>query len=162
MDISISCISEDDLPDIARLANCHAIAAMTANLPHPYTEAHAKTWYEYLQTHDCEHVFKVCGKGKLMGVVGLVHEAEHDRAELGYWLGEKYWGKGHMSAAVAMAVAYAFEVLGVRRVYSRCFSVNIASQHVLANNGFELEGCLKQHHVRMGITHDVLCYGLVK
>ena len=162
MDISLCCIGEEDLPDIARLANDAGIAAMTNNLPHPYTLAHAQAWFNYVQSHDCEHVFKICGNGRLMGVISLVHEKEHGRAELGYWLGRPYWNRGVMSAAVPMALAYAFEVLGVRRVFARCYAVNAASRCVLEKCGFAQEGCQRQHHKCMGAIHDVVCYGLLR
>jgi RimJ/RimL family protein N-acetyltransferase len=161
MDISLCCIDEEDLLEIARLANDADIAAMTNNLPHPYTPEHARTWYDYVQSHDSEHVFKICGDGSLMGVIGLVHETEHDRAELGYWLGKAYWNRGVMSAAVPMALAYAFGVLCVRRVYARCYAANAASRRILERNGFISEGCQRQHHECMGVVHDLMCYGLL-
>ena len=104
---------------------------MTASLPYPYTKEHAKTWFDYLGTTKDEHVFAICRGDEFIGVVGLVHEPQHDRAELGYWLGTPYWHKGYMSAAAEIATAYAFTVLGVRRVYARCFSNNPASIRVL-------------------------------
>jgi ribosomal-protein-alanine N-acetyltransferase len=162
MDISIRCIGQEDLPAIAHLANDVDIAAMTNNLPHPYTLAHAHIWFEYLESHDCEHAFIICGNNKLLGVIGLVHEKNHGRAELGYWLGKPYWNQGVMSAAIPMALAYAFGVLNVRRVYARCYAVNSVSQHLLEKNGFMLEGCQRQHHECMGTVHDLLCYGLLR
>jgi len=162
MNISLCCIGEDDLTDIARLANDADIAAMTNNLPHPYTEAHAKTWFDYVQSHDNEHVFKICANGRLMGVIGLVHEENHNRAELGYWLGKPYWNRGIMSAAIPMALSYAFDVLGVRRVFARCYASNAASRRVLEKCGFIQEGCQRRHHECMGVIHDVLCFGLLK
>ncbi len=162
MNLSLSCIGEEDLPQIAKLANNRAIAAMTNNLPHPYTQAHAQQWYDYVQSHDAEHAFKICAGRKLIGVIGLVLEDDHNRAELGYWLGEPYWNKGYATQAVSMALAYAFGVLGVRRVYSRSYAVNLASRRVLEKSGFSQEGCLLQHHECMGVVHDVVCYGLLK
>lgn len=162
MDISIRCIDYDDLKDVARLANNFAIAQMTANLPFPYTTEHAQIWLDYVDKTENEHVFAIVGNGKFMGVVGLVHEPEHERAELGYWLGEPYWNKNVMTAAAGMAAAYAFAMLDVQKIYSRCFAPNKASQRVLEKNGFLLEGCLRAHHVRMGTVQDVLCYGLLR
>jgi len=162
MNISLCCIGEEDLPDIARLANDADIAAMTNNLPHPYTLAHAQSWFNYVQSHDSEYVFKICGNGRLMGVIGLVLEKEHGRAELGYWLGKPYWNRGVMSAAVPMALAYAFEVLRVRRVFAHCYAVNAASRRVLEKSGFRQEGCQRQHHECMGTIHDLICYGLLR
>lgn len=162
MDISIRCIDRDDIADVAHLADNIAIAQMTANLPYPYTLEHAKTWLDYVESHENEHVFSVVGDDSFMGIVGLVHEPEHERAELGYWLGEPYWNKSVMTIASGMAVAYAFAMLDVEKIYSRCFAPNKASQRVLEKNGFRIEGCLKAHHIRMGIVQDVLCYGLLR
>lgn len=162
MDISIRCIDKSDLPDVVRLADNIAIAQMTANLPYPYTSEHAQIWLDYVQDNENEHVFAVLGDDEFMGVVGLVHEPEHERAELGYWLGQDYWNKNVMTAAVGMAVAYAFAMLDVQKIYSRCFAPNKASQRVLEKNGFTLEGCQRAHHIRLGIVQDVLCYGLLR
>jgi RimJ/RimL family protein N-acetyltransferase len=162
MDISIRCIDKSDISDVARLADNIAIAQMTANLPYPYTSEHAKIWLDYVQNNKNEHVFAVLGDGEFMGVVGLVHEPEHERAELGYWLGQNYWNKKVMTTAAGMAVAYAFTMLGVQKIYSRCFAPNKASQRVLEKNGFVFEGCQRAHHIRMGVMQDVFRYGLLR
>ncbi len=162
MNISIRCIDRGDLNDVARLANNYTIAQMTANLPFPYTLAHAVTWFDYVEATENEHVFAIIGNGKFMGVVGLVHEPEHERAELGYWLGEPYWNKRVMTTAAGLAVGYAFTLLDIQKIYSRCFKPNAASARVLEKNGFQLEGTLRAHHIRMGIVQDVLCYGLLR
>lgn len=162
MDISIRCIDRGDIDDVARLANCYEIARMTANLPFPYTREHAVTWLDYVQSTQSEHVFAILAGGRFSGVVGLVHESEHGRAELGYWLGEPFWNQQVMTAAAGLAVGYAFAMLNVNKVYARCFTLNAASRRVLEKNGFLQEGCLRAHHVRLGVVHDVLCYGLLR
>ncbi len=162
MDISIRCIDRGDLPDVARLANNFSIAQMTANLPFPYTLEHAQIWLDYVEATENEHVFAIIGGGRFMGVVGLVHEPEHERAELGYWLGEPYWNKKVMTTAAGLAIGYGFTMLGIQKIYSRCFMPNKASQRVLEKNGFLPEGCLRAHHIRMGVVQDVLCYGLLR
>lgn len=162
MDISIRCIDRGDLNDVARLANNFAIAQMTANLPFPYSLDHASTWLDYVEATDNEHVFAIIGNGTFMGVVGLVHEPEHERAELGYWLGEPFWNKQVMTTAAGLAVGYAFAMLDIQKIYSRCFQPNKASARVLEKNGFLLEGCLRAHHIRMGVVQNLLCYGLLR
>ena len=165
MDISIRTLDCTDIPAIAALTNNLDIAKMTASLPYPYTQAHAETWLDHVDSTEAEHVFGVClnsrGKSTLIGVVGLVHEAEHKRAELGYWLGVRYWRRGYMSAAVQMAVAYGFTVLDIHRIYARCFADNPASIRILEKNGFVQEGCLKHHFVRMDEPRDMLFFGLL-
>ncbi|MDD5016625.1 MAG: GNAT family N-acetyltransferase [Eubacteriales bacterium] len=162
MDLSIRPVEDSDLDDIARLANDYEIAKMTACLPYPYTKEHAKTWLDYLKKNQHEQAFAVCGDALFMGIVGLVHEPEHNRAELGYWLGQDYWNSGYMSGAAGMAVGYAFSMLGVGRIYARCFDINTASKRVLEKNGLVQEGCLKKLFIRFGTAMDLLCFGLLK
>lgn len=162
MEISIRCIEKTDIDDVARLANNDEIAQMTANLPYPYTTTHAATWLDYVENNEQEHVFAICKDSLFLGVVGLVHEKEHRRAELGYWLGQEYWNNGYTSAAAEMAIAYAFSILDIDKIYSNCFATNTPSKKILEKNIFLLEGCLKNHYIRMGKTMDVLCFGLLK
>lgn len=162
MNIALRPIELSDIERIAQLCNDHDIAKTTARLPYPYTVLDAKTWLDYVQDTDAEHVFAITDNKEMLGVVGLVHEPEHDRAEIGYWLGRDYWSKGIATAAVEMILGYAFSVLDVNKVYAKVFAGNEASAKVLANNGFVLEGCLKQHYIRMGTLHDLLCFGLLK
>lgn len=162
MNLSLRYIDNDDLNDIARLANDRDIAKTMASLPYPYTLTDAKTWLDYVVRTESEHVFAIVNKKHFMGVVGLVLERDNNRAELGYWLGRQFWNKGFASGAVQMILGYAFSVLNVNKVYAQAFGTNAASHKVLEKNGFVLEGCLKDHYVRMGETHDVLYYGLQK
>ena len=160
MNLSLRSIDENDIEDIARLANDRDIAKATATLPYPYTISDAETWLSYVNRTDSEHVFAIVSKKLFVGVIGLVLEAENNRAELGYWLGKQYWNQGIASAAVQMILEVAFGVLKVNKVYAQAFGANIASHKVLEKNGFVREGCLKEHFVRMGETQDVMYYGL--
>ena len=161
MNIALRPIEKTDLETIAKLANDRDIAKTTARLPYPYTVTDAKTWVDYVLSTESEHVFAIAEKKTMMGVIGLVHEPEHNRAELGYWLGKPYWNKGIATVSAEMMLGYAFGVLRVNKVYAHVFSANPASAKVLEKNGFKLEGCLKQHFKRMGTMHDLLCYGLL-
>ena len=63
----------------------------------------------------------------LVGAVGLRLKREHDRAELGYWIGVPYWGRGYATEAAAAVVGYAFETLGLHRVFASHYTKNAAS-----------------------------------
>jgi ribosomal-protein-alanine N-acetyltransferase len=162
MNLSLREVEQNDIEDIARLANDRDIAAMTASLPYPYTKNNAKTWLDYVNNTQSEHVFAIEHDNRFIGIIGLVHESENNRAELGYWLGKEYWNRGFASAAVQIVLGYAFTVLQVSKVYAQAFGSNIASHKVLEKNGFVREGCLERHFVRMGTTHDILYFGLLK
>ena len=162
MNVSLRPLEKSDIDTISALANDRDIAKMTLRIPFPYTLSDAKSWIDYVVRTESEHVFAITGKKETLGVIGLVHEPEHKRAELGYWLGRQYWNKGYMTGAIEMILGYAFEVLKVNKVYANVFAANEASQKVLKKNGFEPEGCLKQHSFRMGIMHDLLYFGILK
>ena len=162
MNLSLRPIEKSDIETIAALANERDIAKMALLLPYPYTVSDAKTWLDYISKTEKEHVFAIIGSKKMIGVIGLVNEPEHKRAELGYWLGKQYWNKGCMTGAVQMILGYAFGVLKVNKVYANVFAGNEASQKVLQKNGFVLEGILKQHVIRMGTVHDLMYFGLLK
>ena len=162
MNLSLRPIEKGDIETIAALANDRDIARMALLLPYPYTVSDARTWLDYISKTEKEHVFAILSGKKLIGVIGLVNEPEHKRAELGYWLGKEYWGKGFMTGAVQMMLGYAFGVLKVNKVYASVFADNEASQKVLKNNGFVPEGVLKEHVIRMGTVHDLMYFGLLK
>jgi RimJ/RimL family protein N-acetyltransferase len=147
---------------IARLANDKDIARMTARLPWPYTREDAQKWVDGLPGSPNEHVFAILSDGEFAGITGLTYDPEHDRAELGYWLGRLFWGSGAATAAARLAVDFAFRELRVRRVCAYCFAVNAASKRVLEKSGLVFEGCLKRHTMRMGEVHDLLCFGLLR
>ena len=162
MDVTLRRISHGDIDDIARLANDIEVARMTATLPYPYAWEDAQKWLDALNDHPDEHVFAVCRGETFMGVVGLTCKPELGRAELGYWLGRPYWGKGVATTAAGLAINYAFDTLNLRKVFGFCFGVNAASRRVMEKNGMQPEGCLRQHFVRMGDVHDLLCFGLLR
>ena len=61
-------------------------------------------------------------------------------AEIGYYVGEPYWGQGIASEAIGKMVQYGFEVLDIIRIYAGVFEHNKASMRVLEKNGFVFEG----------------------
>ena len=70
---------------------------------------------------------------------------EHS-AELGFWLGEPYWGQGYMADAIYKILNFGFKDLKLTRIYAHAFENNISSEKVLIKTGFEYEGLLKKFH----------------
>ncbi len=103
--------------------------------------------------------------GELIGVISL---RDIDRfqgtAEVGYWLGEKYWRKGFMGETLKVILEFGFSKLKLRRVEAFVFDKNIASEKLLKKFGFKFEG-LKRRGYRSnasGKIHDGKLYGLLK
>lgn len=87
---------------------------------------------------------------------------EHMNAELVYWLGKQYWGKGYMTEAVRRMLAFGFVELGFERIYAGCFTRNLASRHVLEKVGFKYEG-IARHEFKKGDDFlDVFHFGLTR
>ena len=99
--------------------------------PHPYTDADADGWFALLEgmaqaTHGC-----------------MLGEGVYQRsAQFGYWLGEAFWGRGIMTAAVKAVVPYAIERFRLVRLESPVFEWNPASMRVLEKCGFTREAVL--------------------
>jgi len=96
-----------------------------------------------------------------MGSIGLEIRREHARAELGYWIGKPYWSQGYVTEAAREVVRFAFDDLGLRRVFAIHFVRNPASGRVMEKIGMAREGELRRHMVKDGHPEDVRIWGIV-
>lgn len=96
----------------------------------------------------------------LAGGIGLLpgEDVHTGTAEIGYWLGEPFWGRGLMTGAVGAFAGHAFETFRLRRLYARVLEWNPASMRVLEKNGFALEGRLRRSAIKDGEIADELLY----
>jgi RimJ/RimL family protein N-acetyltransferase len=116
---------------------------MLSRLPYPYRLGHARdfiAWAGKRPAEDTVHGIYLRDEGEtFIGVVSC-ERRDDDEPELGYWLGEPYWGMGYMSEAVKAVVAHAFAVMRHARLMSGCRVQNIASRRILEKAGFEHVG----------------------
>jgi RimJ/RimL family protein N-acetyltransferase len=126
------------VPDIARLANNERIYEVMARLPFPYTEADARFFIEEIVPSQDETCYAITRHGAFMGIVGLTYSGE-SAPQLGYWLGEEYWGFGFATEA-ACAVVAAAKAAGVPALRSRALIGNAGSRNVLRKAGFTETG----------------------
>ncbi|WP_332685791.1 GNAT family N-acetyltransferase [Devosia sp.] len=127
------------VPDIARLANNERIFQVMSRLPFPYTEADGRFFIEQVVTSPNECCYAILdGDGIFMGVVGLRFDPPA-LPELGYWLGEPFWGQGYASEA-AQAVVAAAKTAGIPALRSRALLTNTPSHNVLRKAGFSVIG----------------------
>ena len=85
-----------------------------------------------------------------------------DECELGYWLGEPYWGRGIMPRVVAAVTRYAFETFGYQKLYALVFDYNPGSMRVLEKAGYQLEAVLHKAAVKNGKVIDFYYYSIMK
>ncbi len=143
-----------DIPAIVRLLADPAIAATTLTVPYPYDETHARDWLNSQQREreaGTGYTFAITHKedGRLLGAIDIRPRARHQKAEIGYWIGKPYWGRGYATEAALAIIRYGFETLGLNRICALHFTGNPASGRVMQKAGMQYEGTLRQD-VRKG------------
>jgi ribosomal-protein-alanine N-acetyltransferase len=155
-----------DAPEVVRMAGEWEIAATTLSIPHPYTEDHAEQWIR--QQPEQWAVGKAVNfaishpDNTLYGSIGLGIVPTFNLAEMGYWVGKPYWGKGFATEAAQAMLAFGFETLGLNRIQATHFSNNPASGRVMEKIGMVYEGCRRQHTLKWGEYRDIKLYGMLK
>jgi RimJ/RimL family protein N-acetyltransferase len=132
----------DDAKVIARLANNRKIAEMTALIPHPYGVDDARAWIESLAEEGQGWTFAVTAKaegGSLIGACGYGRRHD-DEPEIGYWIGEPYWGRGYATEAVRAVIDHLFSVTDLDALSAGCRVTNLASRRVIEKCGFQWTG----------------------
>jgi RimJ/RimL family protein N-acetyltransferase len=108
--------------------------------------------------------FAIEYKGELAGCIGLTIQSDIYRlsAEIGYWIGEPYWGLGIATLAVEMITTYGFEQSNLVRIYAGVFDYNKASQRVMEKAGYKLESIAEKSIIKNGELHNEYRYAKVK
>jgi ribosomal-protein-alanine N-acetyltransferase len=158
---------EADGPRTRELAGERAIAANTLDIPHPYEEGTAEEW---IGTHPESYekgrlvVFAVTLKdsGELVGAISLTLDNVNSVAEMGFWIGVPYWGRGYCTEAAAAVLRYGLEVRGLNKISARHFARNRASGRVLEKIGMKYEGCLRQQVRKWDHFEDTCHYGILR
>ena len=101
--------------------------------------------------------------GRVIGTVTLfLFMPEHHRCEVGFILHPDFWGRGLASEAVARALTYAFDELGMQRIEADVDPRNLASQRMLKRLGFQHEGLMRERWRVAGEIQDGLMLGLLR
>ncbi|MCK9408231.1 MAG: GNAT family N-acetyltransferase [Bacteriovoracaceae bacterium] len=130
------------------------------HFPHPYTRGDAIRWVQHASMNLTETVFAITVNGIAVGSIGLVAKDDVYRKsmEIGYWIGEEFWGRGIVTEAVGAISDYAFATFDIVRLYADVFDWNIASARVLIKNGYTFEARLHRAVVKDGLIADALIY----
>ncbi len=145
--IQLDRLTQSDAEKLALLANNKNIWDMVRNsMPYPYSISDAEYFINLTLKETIPGTFAIRYKHQLCGVIGLVVQEDVYRksAELGYWVGEEYWGKGIATEAVKLVLHYGFNNLNLIRIQAGVYEHNTSSMRVLIKNGFEKEGVLRK------------------
>jgi len=154
-----------DRDAIVRHANNKKVSInLRDRFPYPYTVSDARNWLESVIGRTPETNFAIDVAGEAVGGIGFTLQSDvaHRSAEIGYWLGEEFWGRGITTDALIAVTNYAFENYDLCRLYAHVFEWNMASARVLEKAGYALEGRLRKSVTKEGQTIDQLMYAAVR
>jgi RimJ/RimL family protein N-acetyltransferase len=164
-DIHIRNWRKDDLDALLRYANNPRIAAnLRDQFPQPYTRRDGIDYLNYVRSMDTPMSFAIEHGGEAIGGIGFKIGIDIARLsmEMGYWLGEPFWGRGMTTRAVIGSCDWAFDAYKVIRIFSTVFTHNTASMRVLEKAGFEREGILRRSAIKNGEILDQAMYAKVR
>jgi len=151
----------EDAVAIQRYANNRMIWINLRDIfPHPYTLQDAHAFLGFVSKEEPKTTFAIATETEAIGCIGLRlgNDVHHKTAELGYWLGEPFWGRGIMSEAVAEFTSWAFKAFDLQRIFAEPFAGNTASVRVLERAGFVCEGRMRANVIKDGKILDSFIY----
>lgn len=151
---------DDDTDRLVEIANNEKVSRyLIDTFPFPYSSDDARWWID----EGCRApgmVTKVIEvDGSFVGSIGLTRQTgwRSHLAEVGYWLGERYWGKGLATNALGLMCGQAFTELGIHKLFAPVLAPNTASMTVLQKCGFTKVGVLtdevSKHHRYYDVHH---------
>ena len=157
--------AKEDARSIAKHANNRNVAMwLRDGFPCPYTVSDAEAFLALVSQQNVRTAFALATADEAVGGIGLEFGKDVHRftAELGYWLGEPFWGRGFMTEAVRQFTAWAFGQFEVYRIHATVFGGNTASRRVLEKAGFQQEGCLRASVFKNGRILDQFLYAKIR
>lgn len=154
----------EDAEAIVRHANNRKIwLNLRDRFPHPYSDRDARIYLKHVLSTQPETHFAIDLAGEAAGGIGfdLGTDVERHSAEVGYWLGESFWGRGIATAALKGGTRYVIAEYGLWRVFAVPFSENTASIRVLEKVGFAREGLMRRSAVKDGRVMDQVLYAFI-
>ena len=131
--------------------------------PYPYTANAARRFIRSARDMQPETSFALEADGAAIGAIGYMLQTDVERvsAEIGYWVGEAYWGRGIATEALIALTSHAMAQHKLTRIFALPFAHNAASCRVLEKAGYVLEGRLRRSAIKDGVIVDQLQYAFI-
>lgn len=158
-----SWMPEDEAAIVRYANNLNISINLRDSFPFPYTLNDARYWLRKVQKQQPEVAFAIASAEEAVGGIGLHIDRDVFRrsAEIGYWLGEPFWGRGIGTMAVRALTTYAFGAFDLNRIYAGVFEGNPASVRVLEKAGYHYEGRLRKAVFKDGRLLDQFIYAIL-
>jgi ribosomal-protein-alanine N-acetyltransferase len=143
--------------------NINVAKYLRDRFPHPYTNRDAKDFLRHATARVDAGNLAIEFGGAAVGGIGFVPGTDVERfsAEIGYWLGEAFWGRGIATEALELVTGHAFAELKFLRLFALPFADNSGSIRVLEKAGYVREGLLRSSSVKNGFVKDQVMYAKV-
>lgn len=154
----------DDAPSLARHGNNRKIwLKLRDRFPHPFT-VESGAWFIEKSVAEGARSYAIEVDGEAVGGIGIHPRDDVERlgGEIGYWIGETYWGRGIATSAVRLLTEWALTETELVRVFALPFAMNTASCRVLEHAGYALEGVLRSAVIKDGKILDQAVYARVR
>ncbi len=155
----------NDETSLVRHANNYKIwRNLRDRFPHPYTLHDARHWISLATTETPQTSFAIEVDGQAVGGIGLILRDDIYRcsAEIGYWLGEEFWGRGIVSEAVVAVTEWAFDEFNLSRIFAGVLEWNKPSMRVLEKAGYHLEARLHNAVIKEDRMMDEFIYAILR
>ena len=153
-----------DLSALVRHANNRNVSQQLRDVfPWPYTDADGHAFLTTTAADAVPTALAIAIDGEACGGVGLVLRTGNERrtAEVGYWLGESYWGRGIGPEALQLVTRYAATTFDVARIEAFVIATNARSCRTLEKARYQLEGRARHSFLKDGVLHDQCCYAWI-
>ena len=149
-----------DAGAVTELLNDPVVSATLETIPFPYHGEYAELWIPtheslFATRRELHLAIELRESRHLLGAVGLLPQAHGSPPQLGYWLGQRYWGNGYATEAVREVVRFARCEFGAKAVAARCMVGNPASVAVLTQVGLRQVGRCQQPVIKGGVGREV-------
>lgn len=158
-------LRDDDLDQLILMLNNENVSKQVLSIAYPFTMKHAQERLQSIlegYTKREMFVFSIALRENdlVIGQIGLHPHVKHNHAEIGYVLGEPYWGKGFMTEAIHKVLEYGLKDRKFHKIIATHYIDNPASGRCMAKAGMNLEGELFEHYKTSEGYKSVRQYGI--
>lgn len=155
----------EDVEQLCRLKNNKEASKLLGGTAKEYSAQDIYNWIDFHNSRNDERLFVIYDENvdKLIGHVGLYKIDEiAKKAEFGILIADDdSRGKGYGTMCTNAMVEYAFNCLGLHKVFAEVISENIPSKKMFLKCGFELDGILRDDNYKNGRFYDVLVLSII-
>jgi len=165
--LTLGQIEVSDIPTITAYASNPNVSKMLRTMPYPYAEKDAIFWLNKARTEfkkETAYIFRIGlrDRGEFVGGVGLHLKKAHQKAVIGYWIGEPFWGKGYVTEALGAVLKFGFETLNLNKIQAVYKADNTQSGKVMIKNNMVKEGEMVDDMYQNGQFYTLIQYRLTK